>query len=132
MDIIYQIHSVFGERVLPVLVLLAAIFLTVTYKQGAPRSPVARIFPVLVDLQVTLGLIYWVYLLVSTSGPTQAQYLGFPFILHPLIGFLAAGLAHAAVGKRNPVASLGRWAPLASLGVLLVLIVVNITIASTS
>lgn len=132
MGVIYQIHSVFGERILPVLILLAAIFLTVTYRQGAPRSPVARIFPVLVDIQVTLGLIYWIYLLVTTTGDTQARYLGFPFILHPLIGLLAAGLAHMAVGKRNPMANLGRWAPLASLGVLLVLVVANAFIGRTS
>lgn len=132
MGVIYQIHSVFGERILPVLILLAAIFLTVTYRQGAPRSPVARIFPVLVDIQVTLGLIYWIYLLVTTTGDTQARYLGFPFILHPLIGLLAAGLAHMAVGKRNPMANLGRWAPLASLGVLLVLVVANVFIGRTS
>jgi len=132
MGVVFQIHSVFGERILPVLILLAAIFLTVTYRQGAPRSPVARIFPVLVDIQVTLGLIYWVYLLVSTTGATQAKYLGFPFILHPVIGFIAAGLAHMAVGKRNPLAGLGRWSPLASLGVLLVLIVSNVFIGMTS
>lgn len=132
MGVIFQIHSVFGERILPVLILLAAIFLTVTYKAGAPRSPVARIFPVLVDIQVTLGLIYWIYLLVTTTGETQARYLGFPFILHPLIGFIAAGLAHAAVGKRNPLANLGRWAPLASLSVLLVLVVSNVVIGISS
>lgn len=128
MDVIFQIHSIFGEMVLPVLIVLAAIYLTVTYKPDAPRSPVARFFPVLVDIQVTLGIIYWIYLLVSTSGPTQAQYLGFPFILHPIIGLIAAGLAHMATGPRNPMRSLGRWAPLASLAVLLVLVVSNVLI----
>lgn len=128
MNVVYAIHNTFGERILPLLIVLAAIFLTVTYKPNAPRSPVARIFPVLVDIQVTLGLIYWVYLLIA--GADQARYLGFPFILHPILGFLAAGLAHAATGPRNPMRRLGRWAPLASLGVLLVLVISNITIAS--
>lgn len=122
MSLIFQIHSIFGERILPALIVLAAIYLTVTYKAGAPRSPVARSFPVLVDIQVTLGLIYWIYLLIATSGETQARYLGFPFILHPLLGFLAAGLAHMATGERNPLRGLGRWAPMASLAVLLVLV----------
>lgn len=126
------IHGLFGERILPLLILLAAIFLTVTYKQGAARGPVARIFPVLVDIQATLGIIYWLYLLFTTSGATQAQYYAFPFILHPVIGILAAGLAHMAMGRRNPMANLGRWAPLASLSVLLVLVLVNITVASTN
>jgi hypothetical protein len=125
-----SIHAIFGERVLPVLILLTAIFLTVTYRPGAGRSPVARIFPILVDIQVTLGILYWIYLLFSTSGPTQAQYLSFPFILHPILGVLAVGLAHMAVGKRNRLANLGRWAPLASLSALLGLVLVNITIAS--
>ncbi|HMQ34397.1 MAG TPA: hypothetical protein PKD53_26920 [Chloroflexaceae bacterium] len=128
MGVIFQIHSIFGERILPLLLVIAAIYLTVTYKPDAPRSPVARIFPILVDIQVTLGLIYWIFLLLTTSGETQARYLGFPFILHPLIGFLAAGLAHMAVGPRNPLRGLGRWAPLASIGVLTVLVVSNVVI----
>ncbi|GAB4441206.1 MAG: hypothetical protein OHK0015_38220 [Chloroflexi bacterium OHK40] len=132
MQLVRTIHGVFGEMVLPLLIVLAAIYLTVTYKPGAPRGPVARIFPVLVDIQVTLGIILWIYLLFSTSGPTQARYLGFPFILHPLIGILASGLAHAATGPRNPLRNLGRWAPLASLGVLLVLVVSNVVIGLQS
>jgi hypothetical protein len=128
MSVIFQIHSVFGEMILPVLIVLAAIYLTVTYKADAPRNPVVRIFPVLVDIQVTLGLIYWIFILLTTSGESQARYLGFPFILHPIIGFIAAGLAHAATGPRNPMRSLGRWAPLASLGVLLVLVISNVLI----
>lgn len=118
----------FGEMVLPLLIVAAAIYLTVTYKPNAPRSAVARIFPVLVDIQVTLGIILYAYILFTTSGPTQAQYLGFPFILHPVLGILAAGLAHMAVGAKNPLRSLGRYAPLASLGVLLVLVISNVLI----
>jgi bacteriorhodopsin len=128
MQVIFTIHSIFGERILPLLIILVAIFLTVTYKAGAARGPVARIFPVLVDIQVTLGIIYWVYMLISTSGATQAKYIGFPFILHPIIGILAAGLAHMAVGAKNPMRSLGRWAPLASLSALLVLVIANVII----
>jgi hypothetical protein len=129
-SLIRTIHDVFGEMILPLLIVAAAIYLTVTYKPNTPRGPVARIFPVLVDIQVTLGLILYIYLLFTTSGATQARYLGLPFILHPILGFLAAGLAHAAVGERNPLRGLGRFAPLASLGVLLVLVVSNVLIAS--
>lgn len=128
MDLIKTIHGVFGEMVLPLLTVAAAIYLTVTYKPDAPRGPVARVFPVLVDLQVGLGIILYLFILLTTSGPTQAQYLGFPFILHPIIGILAAGLAHMAVGAKNPLRSLGRYAPLASLGVLLVLVLSNVMI----
>lgn len=128
MSLLFQIHRIFGEMILPLLVIAAAIYLTVTYASPAQRRPVARIFPVLVDLQVSLGIIYWVFLLFATSGETQARYLSFPFILHPLIGILAAGLAHMAVGPRNPLHSLGRWSPIASLGVLLVLVLSNVLI----
>jgi hypothetical protein len=131
MELLRTIHSVFGEMILPVLILAAAIYLTVTYRPDAPRGPVARSFPVLVDLQVTLGIILWIFLLFTTSGATQARYFGFPFILHPILGILAAGLAHAAVGPRNPLRSLGRWAPLASLAVLLVLVVGNVFLATS-
>lgn len=131
MSVVFQIHSIFGEMVLPLLIVLAAIYLTVTYKEGvAAGGPVARVFPVLVDIQVTLGIIYWIYLLFTTSGATQAYYYGFPFILHPVLGILAAGLAHMAVGARNPLRSLGRWAPLASLAVLLVLVLSNVIVTT--
>jgi Na+-transporting NADH:ubiquinone oxidoreductase subunit NqrB len=129
MAFLSTIHGVFGEMILPVLILAAAIYLTAIYRADAPRGPVARIFPVLVDLQVTLGIILWIYLLFTTSGDTQARYFSFPFILHPILGILAAGLAHAAVGPRNPLRNLGRWAPLASLAVLLVLVVSNVFLA---
>lgn len=125
MDLIFTIHGIFGEQILPLLIVLAAIFLTVTYKPDAPRSLVSRIFPVLVDLQVGLGIILWVYLLLNTTGAAQARYLGMPFILHPVLGIVAAGLAHMAVGQRNPLRSLGRWAPMASLFVLLLLVISN-------
>jgi hypothetical protein len=56
--------------------------------------------------------------------------LSFPFILHPLIGFIAAGVAQMAI-KGGPFRRLGRWAPLAALLVLLVLVIVNVMLAKT-
>src|SRR5437867_360580 len=61
MDLIIAIHRVFGQMVLPLLIVVAAIWFTVTWKPDTPPTTVARLFPVLVDLQVTLGLIYFVY-----------------------------------------------------------------------
>ncbi|MFQ3663407.1 MAG: hypothetical protein SNJ69_13550 [Chloroflexaceae bacterium] len=127
-SVVFQIHSILGEMILPVAIVAVAIYLLITYRPNAPRGPVTRLFPVLVDIQVGLGIIYWVFLLFNTSGAAQARYLSFPFILHPLIGILAAGLAHMAIGARNPLRGLGRWAPLASLGVLLVLVISNVMI----
>ena len=46
----------------------------------------------------------------------------------PLIGFIAAGVAQMAV-KGGPFRRLGRWAPLAALLVLLVLVIANVMLA---
>lgn len=124
MDVIFTIHQIFGERVLPLLIVLAAIWFTVTWKPDAPASMIARLFPVLVDIQVTLGIIYWLYMLIIGNP----RMLSFPFILHPLLGLVAAGIAHMAI-KGGPFRRLGRWAPLASLAVLLVLVIVNVMLA---
>ncbi len=126
MAVVYQIHSIFGERILPLLIVIAAIWFTVAWKPNAPRNLPARLFPVLVDIQAGLGIIIWVFGLING----RADYLQFPFILHPIFGLLAAGLGHMAVGRRNPLSNLGRWAPLATLGLLLVLVISNVLIAT--
>jgi hypothetical protein len=126
MNVLFTIHQIFGERVLPLLIVLTAIYLTVTWKPDAPPNVVARLFPPLVGIQVLLGLIYWVYLLIGGNR----QVLSFPFLLHPLIGFIAAGVAQMAI-KGGPFRRLGRWAPLMALLVLLVLVIVNVMLAKT-
>jgi hypothetical protein len=128
MGIVFTIHSLFGERVLPVLIVLVAVWLTVAWRPGQEAPRAARLFPVLVDIQATLGLIYWIFGLVGGNG----AYLSFPFILHPLFGILSAGIAHMAVRPSGPFAALGRWAPLAALAVLLVLVVANIVLGRAS
>jgi hypothetical protein len=125
MGVIFTIHQMLGERVLPLLIVIAAIWLTVRWRPDAPRDIVARLFPVLIDIQATLGLVYFVYLLVG--GNTSV--LSFPFILHPLLGLVAAGFGHRAVRSDGPFRRLGRWAPLAALAVLLVLVIVNVVLA---
>jgi hypothetical protein len=124
MDILLTIHRVLGEMVLPLLIVLAAIWFTVTWKPGEAASPAARFLPIVVDIQVTLGLIYYIYLLVSGNS----RMLSFPFILHPLVGIIAAGFGHRAV-KGGFFGGLGRWAPLAWLAILLGLVIVNVILA---
>lgn len=127
MSALYSIHAILGERVLPLLIVLTAIWLTVRWRPDGQRDIVARIFPVLVDIQVALGIIYFIYGL--TAG-MAGRYLGFPFILHPILGLIAAGLAHMGLRGRGPVR--GRWAPLASLAVLLVIVVVNVMLGNAT
>lgn len=126
MDIIRTIHALLGERILPLVIIVAAIWLTVTWKPNAERDVVARFFPVLVDIQVTLGLLYFVYLLVVGGA---GRVLSFPFLLHPILGFVAAGFTHAALRPNGRLSGLGRWSALVACVVLLVLVIVNIMLA---
>jgi hypothetical protein len=128
MGILYTIHSIFGERVLPLLIVIVAVWLTVAWRPGQDIPRAARLFPILVDIQVALGLIYWVAA-IAGGGSAQALYLSFPFILHPILGFVSAGVAHMAVKPTGPFAGLGRWAPLAALVVLLVTVLGGVVLA---
>jgi hypothetical protein len=126
MGFIIRLHSILGEMVLPLVIVAVAIWLTVSWKPNVAGHPVAtRLFPVLVDIQVTLGIIIYIYRIVQ-GLPGM---LSFPFILHPILGILAAGVAHMAVKPNGPARSLGRWAPLAVLGILLVIVLTNVFIA---
>lgn len=123
---IRDIHAVFGERILPVLIVLAAIWFTVSWKPETPRSLPARILPILVDTQFLLGLIYWIFG-IALMG--RLDFLGFPFILHPILGLAAVVVVHNAVKPHSFLSKLGRWAPLASLGVLFLIVFGGILIA---
>jgi hypothetical protein len=124
MGIIYTIHSLFGERILPLLIVIAAIALT--WRSDLLKTPAARIFPILVDLQVTLGLLWFVFLLVQGDG---ARLLSWPFIIHPIIGFVSAGVAHMSVSSKGPFARLGRWAPLVGMILLLATVLIGTVVA---
>ncbi|WP_298821740.1 hypothetical protein [Chloroflexus sp.] len=122
---IRQIHAIFGREVLSVLIVVAAVYLAFTYRPNAPRNLVTRVFPVLIDIQATLGLIYW--LAGIFAGITY--FLSFPFILHPLLGLVTAIVGHIFFGVRNPLARLQRWAGPVALGIILVLVLSNVLIA---
>ena len=126
MNMIFTIHQLFGERVLPILIVLTAIWLTVHWRPAAEPDAVARFFPVLIYTQVLLGLVYFVYRIASGAA---ANLLTFPFLLHPVLGFLAAGIAHTALRPRSFARRFGRWEPLIVLGLLLVIVVTNVAIA---
>jgi hypothetical protein len=126
MDLIIRLHSILGEMVLPLVIVIVAIWLTVSWKPGVAGHPLAtRLFPILVDIQVLLGIIVYIFRIVQGLEGM----LSFPFILHPILGILASGVAHMAVKPNGPARSLGRWAPMAVLGVLLVIVLTNVFIA---
>ena len=126
MGFIYTVHDIFGERILPLLIVAAAIWFTVTWKPNTARTLPARMFPILVDVQATLGIILWLYGII---GAGRSYYLAFPFILHPVLGILAAVVAHVSLRPQGAVRNLGRWAPLAALTVLLLLVLSGIIVA---
>lgn len=121
---LYQVHNLFGERVLPVLVIVALIWLAVSWRPDAPRHIAARVLPILIDVHVTLGLIIFIF----GTAIGRREYLFFPFLLHPIVGLLTAGYGHMAV-KGLPFRRLGRWSVPVALALLLGLIVLNIVLA---
>ncbi|MBC8076322.1 MAG: hypothetical protein H7Y32_09640 [Chloroflexales bacterium] len=127
MGILLTIHALFGERILPVLIVAAAIWFAVAWRRDAPVPAAGRFFPLLVSLQFTIGLIYFIYG-VAVGRP----YLTFPFLLHPLLGLLSVGIAQMAVLPRGPFSGLGRWGPLAALGILLLSVIGGIAVANTA
>jgi len=125
MQIIYQIHNLFGERVLPVLVVAALVWLAVAWRPAATgRHVAARVLPILIDFHVTLGLVMFV--LGAALG--NVTYLKFPFLLHPVLGLVTAGYGHVAV-RGVPFRRFGRWSVAASMLLLLLLVLLNIVVA---
>jgi hypothetical protein len=127
MGTIYMIHRLFGGMILPLLLLGAAIWFTVSWKPERWPGRPARLFHVLVDIQFLLGLSFWIYLIVSGAA---AYYLAFPFLLHPILGLIVAVAAQQAVRQRGLATRLERWEPLVILGVLLALVIAAGTVAS--
>ncbi len=130
MRLVRAVHGDFGAAYLPLLIVIAAIWFTVTWKPDAPRGWPTRIFLILVDLQATLGILYWAYLIfLATSAGINSEYIQFPFILHPILGLVSAAVAHMATGQRGMFSRLGRWAALVGLAILLALVIGGALIA---
>ncbi len=126
MGTVIEIHRWFGGLILPLLLFAAAIWFTVTWKRESWPGRPAQAFRVLVDIQFLLGLTFWLYMIAAGAG---ARYLAFPFVLHPMMGLVAATVANLAVRRNERVARLGRWSPLASFGLLLLMVLIAGTVA---
>jgi hypothetical protein len=124
MDMVVLIHTIFGERVLPLLIIIAGVWFTASWKPDQGRTLPGRVFVWLVAIQFVLGLVQWFYGIALGN----TSYLGFPFLLHPVLGLLAVLVAQWSVSIKpgNPLARLGRWGPLAGMAVLLLIVLGSI------
>lgn len=118
LNFVLSAHRILGEMILPPLIVAAALWFTLTWRPDAPPDLPARLFPALVDIEVTLGLIAWGYLF-WLGAPMLTR---FPLMAHPLLGLLAIAAAHLAVSRRSPLRRLGRWSPLVALALLLLIV----------
>ena len=124
MDVaLFNLHSIFGERVLTLLLVVGLIYLAATWKADTKAPVVGRILAVLVDIQVALGLVLYGVLMMGgrTYPPT--------IFVHALFGILAAGVAHMAAKNPPFLAKLGRFSPVVGFGAALVLMLVGVMIA---
>lgn len=121
--VLFNVHSIFGERVLTLLLVLGIIYLAATWKPSNERPVVGRVLAVLIDLQVAIGLaLYLVLLNAGRAFPGQ-------IFVHAAFGVLAAGVAHMAAKNPPFLAKLGRFSPVVGFGASLVLMLVGVVIA---
>ena len=119
MSYIFMAHRIVGSMVLPLLLLLAAIWFTATWKpstwpsrSGTPVSRADR--PAILARPGLLDR--------SDRAGGAAYYLAFPFLLHPIAGLIATVVAQLLVRPNAISARLGRWTPLLSFVSILVLV----------
>ncbi len=97
MDVVLILHS--GWRWVVLLGALGALYGLLRARPGSAPSAflsrVIRLYPVILDLQVALGIILWLAQRFGSGPLTPVQ------VIHPIWGLLAAGAAHAAAAFRD-------------------------------
>ncbi|MNK99939.1 hypothetical protein D3C87_1203560 [compost metagenome] len=126
MDVVlFKLHSMFGERILTLLIVLGIIYLAATWKAENERPVVGRILAVLIDIQVALGLVlYGVLMAAGRAFPSQIY-------IHAAMGVLAAGVAHMAAKNPPFLAKLGRFSPVVGFGLALVVMLAAVMIGKS-
>jgi hypothetical protein len=125
---VFIVHRILGEMILPVLIIAAAVVAPILWNPDQPRSPWMRVLAILIDIQVTLGLIWWIYAFDAGFAIPRGL-ASVRFLLHPLLGFATAGFGHAAASARSPFRKLGRRGLVASALLVLFLAVLTILAA---
>ncbi|WP_045234497.1 hypothetical protein [Deinococcus pimensis] len=105
--ILRNIHAYYGEflQLIPILVLIWAVFFR------TPRVPFQRIAPVMLDVNVLLGLLVYFLTPIKVS------------VWHPVAMITAVIVAHAVARQQNRAVLIGAWV------VVLALLVVGVLIA---
>ena len=127
MSYVFLIHRIVGSMVLPLLLLVAAIWFTIAWKPTTWPTQPARAFRVLVGLQGLLGLVYWIFQLVWAA---QATIWRFPLCCTRSSASLPWLPPSCWCGRTALSARLGRWTPLVSFVSILVLVVGAVIIAN--
>lgn len=124
MDVaLFNLHFIFGERVLTLLLILGIIYLAATWKPENSRPVVGRVLAVLIDIQVLIGLLlYGALVMAGRAFPAM-------IFVHALLGILAAGLGHMAAKNPPFLAKMGRFGPVVGFGGTLVLMLAAVMIA---
>ncbi len=118
MGVVLILHSVWRWVVL--LSALAALYGLLRARPGDPPSAflprVIRLYPVILDIQVALGIVLWLAQRFGGGPLTPIQ------VIHPIWGVLAAGAAHAAAAFREREDPIRTRGMLAAYGLSLLLI----------
>lgn len=97
MGVLLILHSVWRWVVL--LAALGALYGLIRAGRGIALSPLLersiRFYPVILDLQVALGILLWLAQRLGDVPLAAVQ------VIHPVWGLLAAGAAHAAAAFRE-------------------------------
>jgi FtsH-binding integral membrane protein len=120
MDVVFKLHSLFGERILTTLIVLGIIYLAATWKADQKSPAIGRILAVLVDIQVAFGLA--LYVMAVTQGMAYPATV----YLHAAMGVLASGVAHMAAKNPPFLAKMGRFSPVAGFGLALLLVLIAV------
>ncbi len=123
MGVLLILHSVWRWVVL--LAALGALYGLIRAGRGVALSPLfersIRFYPVILDLQIALGILLWLAQRLGGVPLTSVQ------VIHPVWGVLAAGAAHAAAAFRereNPIRARGMLIAY-SLSLILILIALS-------
>ncbi len=120
MPVLLILHSVWRWAVL--IVALLALYGLIRSRREDPMPVLlehaVRWYPVILDIQVALGIVLWLAQRWGAVPLTSTQ------VIHPVWGLLAAGAAHGAAAFRERENPTRAWGMLAAYGLSLLLVLI--------